>query len=146
MQALLHSMAPNLQQVTSDPRLCRRLLDIHGQVCVSLFSECSFLLGPGAHKVLFVPSKSLFPQCCGSSVIKSHWPSKSISLGVLNPFCRIQVEKSVVGPSTFATVRELLWYNCSPVYGLSAWWLYGGAHTPLRSAAAKALAPAAGCC
>ena len=72
MQALLHSMAPNLQQVTSDPRLCRRLLDIHGQVCVSLFSECSFLLGPGAHKVLFVPSKSLFPQCClgsGSSVV-----------------------------------------------------------------------------
>ena len=31
-------------------------------------------LGPGAHKVLLVPSKSLFPQSCGSSVIKSHWP------------------------------------------------------------------------
>ena len=27
----------------------------------------SFLLGPGAHKVLFVPSKSLFPQSCVSS-------------------------------------------------------------------------------
>ena len=27
-----------------------------------LWSHCSFLLGPGAHKVLFVPSKSLFFQ------------------------------------------------------------------------------------
>ena len=27
---------------------------------------CSFLLGPGAHKVLIVPSKSLFPQSCVS--------------------------------------------------------------------------------
>ena len=26
-----------------------------------------------------------------------------------------KVEMSVVGPRTFATVRELLWYNCSPV-------------------------------
>ena len=27
-----------------------------------LRSHCSFLLGPGVHKVLFVPSKSLFPS------------------------------------------------------------------------------------
>ena len=27
----------------------------------------SFLLGPGAHRLLFVPSKSLFPQSCESS-------------------------------------------------------------------------------
>ena len=146
MPRLLYSV-PRPHSRPVDSCLCQRLLDTHRQVWLNLlWGHCSFLLGPGAHKVLFVPSKSLFPQCCGSSVIKSHWPSKSISLGVLNPFCRIQVEKSVVGPSTFATVRELLWYNCSPVYGLSAWWLYGGAHTPLRSAAAKALAPAAGCC
>ena len=33
-----------------------------GPVWVSLlWGHCSFLLGPGAHKVLFVPSKSLFP-------------------------------------------------------------------------------------
>ena len=38
------------------------------QVWVSLLrSHCSFLLGPGVHKVLFVPSKSLFPQSCVSS-------------------------------------------------------------------------------
>ena len=27
-----------------------------------LWGHCSFLLGPGAHKVLFVPSKCLFPS------------------------------------------------------------------------------------
>ena len=32
-----------------------------------LWGHCSFLLGPGAHKVLFVPSKSLCPQSCVSS-------------------------------------------------------------------------------
>ena len=33
----------------------------------SLWGHCSFLLGPGAHKLLFVPSKSLFPQSTVSS-------------------------------------------------------------------------------
>ena len=36
----------------------------------------------------FVPSKILFSQSRGSSVIKSHWPPKSNSLGVLSPFAR----------------------------------------------------------
>ena len=58
---------PILQQATADPGLCQRLLDTHGQVWVSLlWGHCSFLLGPGAHKVLFVPSKSVFPQSCVS--------------------------------------------------------------------------------
>ena len=38
-----------------------------------LWGHRSFLLGSGAHKVLFVPSKSPFPQSCvssGSSVVK----------------------------------------------------------------------------
>ena len=60
--------ALTLQQVTADPCLCPRLLYTHGQVWVSLlWGHCSFLLGPGAYKVLFVPSKSLFPQSCVSS-------------------------------------------------------------------------------
>ena len=41
---------------------------------------------PGTHKALFVPSKSLFSQSGGNSVIKSHWPPKSNSLRVLSPF------------------------------------------------------------
>ena len=40
----------------------------YGQVWVSLlWGHCSLLIGPGAHKVLIVPSKSLFPQSCVSS-------------------------------------------------------------------------------
>ena len=69
-----------------------------------------------------------------------------------------QVGKSVVSSRTFATVWELLWFNCSPVYGLSAWWLCSGANggllqgdlchnaTPPRSAAARAPVPVAGHC
>ena len=57
-----------LWQATADPHLCQRLLDTHGKVWVSLlWDQCSFLLSPGVHKVLFVPSKSLFPQSCVSS-------------------------------------------------------------------------------
>ena len=68
MQALLHSVPPTLQQSTAEPRLCWRFLDTHGQVWVSLlWGDCSFLLGPGVYKVLFVPSKILFPQSYVSS-------------------------------------------------------------------------------
>ena len=68
MHALLHSVPPTLQQATTDPHLLWRLLDTPGQVWVSvLWDHGSFLLGPGAHKVLFVPSKSLFAQSCVSS-------------------------------------------------------------------------------
>ena len=68
MQALLHSVPLTLQQATTDPRLCQRLLDTHGQVWVSLlWGHYFFFLGLGVHKVLFVPSKSLFPQSCVSS-------------------------------------------------------------------------------
>ena len=67
-QALLHSVPPTLQQATSNPHLHQRLLDTHGQVWVSLlWDHCSFLLGPGVHKILSVPSKSLFHQSCVSS-------------------------------------------------------------------------------
>ena len=68
MHVLLHSVPPTLQQATTDPGLRWRLLDTRGHVWVSLlWGHCSFLLGPGAHKVLFVPSKGLFPLSCVSS-------------------------------------------------------------------------------
>ena len=42
--------------------------DTPGQVWVSLlWGHCSFFMGPGVHKVLFMPSKNLFPQSCVSS-------------------------------------------------------------------------------
>ena len=40
---------------------------------VSILGHCSFPLGPGVYKVLFVSSKCLyFLQSCENSVIKSH--------------------------------------------------------------------------
>ena len=41
----------------------------HSQASLShlLWGHCSFLQGPGGHKVWLVPSKSLFPQSCVSS-------------------------------------------------------------------------------
>ena len=63
MHALLHSVPLSLQRATADPCLCQRLLNTYGQVWVSLlWGQRSFLWGAGAHKVLFVPSKSLFPS------------------------------------------------------------------------------------
>ena len=68
MHALPHSVPPILQQATTDTYPCQRLLDTHRQVWVTLLcGHCSFLLGPSAHKVLFVPSESLFPQSGVSS-------------------------------------------------------------------------------
>ena len=68
MHTLLHSVLLTLQQATTNPRLCWILLDTHRQVWVNLlYGHCSFLMGPDAHKVLFVPSMSLFPQSCVSS-------------------------------------------------------------------------------
>ena len=65
--------APSSAADHHSPHLHRWLLNTDGQVWVSLlWGHCSFLLGPGAHKFLFVPSKSLFPQSCvssGSSVV-----------------------------------------------------------------------------
>ena len=81
--------ALTLQQATADPRLCQKLLDTHRQVWVSLlWAQCSFHLGPGAHKVLFVPSKSLFPQSCVSSYNQIPLASKVKFPGVFSPFVR----------------------------------------------------------
>ena len=62
----------------------------HSQASLGLSLVGSLFLspGPGVHNVLYVPSKSLFSLSCVSSVIKSHWPPKSNSLGVLSPFAR----------------------------------------------------------
>ena len=70
----------------SPPTPPPELLDTHRQDWLRLFwRHCSLSLAPGVHNVLIVPSKHLFPQSYGNSVIKSHRPPKSTSLGVLNP-------------------------------------------------------------
>ena len=122
LPGLLLPVPLTLWQATVNPPVHWRILYTHRQVWLSfLWSYCSFLLGPGAHKILLVPSKSLFPQSCGNSVIKSHWLLKSDSLRIPSPVARSQVRKFVVGP----TARTSL-VNCSPACGLSARQLYGG--------------------
>ena len=59
-----------------------------------------------------------------ASKVKFHG---GFSVPLLDP----QVRKSVVGPRTFLTVKESLWYNCSAVCGSSACQLYGGANDDL---------------
>ena len=55
--------APSPAASHHEPTLHRKLLDTHWQVWVSLlWDHCSFLLGPGVHKVLFVPSSICFPS------------------------------------------------------------------------------------
>ena len=64
MRAPLHSVPPALQQATTDPRLCWRLLATHRQVWVSLlWGHCSLLLGPGAQGSVFALRESISQSC-----------------------------------------------------------------------------------
>ena len=129
MPGLLYSVPLIPWQATINPHLHQRLLDSHREVWLRLFwGHWSFLLGPGAHKVLFVPSKSLFPQSCGSSVIKSHGLQSQIRWGCSAPLPNPQVGKYVVGSGTFLTVQEFLKYNCSAVCVSSVQRLYSVAN------------------
>ena len=68
----LHALLPSCPQTCSKPLLTHAstgdswtLTGKSGSVPWG--GHCSFLLGPGAHRVLSVASKSLFPQSCISS-------------------------------------------------------------------------------
>ena len=89
----------------------------------------SLLLSPESWctESFVVPSKSLFPQSCGSSIIKFCWPSKSNSWGFSVPLWDPRFGQSVTGPRTLATVEELLWYSCSPICESPARQLHSGA-------------------
>ena len=60
------SLSP--QQATVDSCLCQRLPNTHRKVWLTLlWGHCSFLLGPGVYKILFVPllhQKGLYSQSC----------------------------------------------------------------------------------
>ena len=65
MQALLHSVPPNLQQATADPCFHQRLLDTHRNVWASLlWDHCSFILGPGAQGSICGLPESVSPILC----------------------------------------------------------------------------------
>ena len=89
LPGLLLSVPLTLRQAPIDQCLCWKLLNTHRQVwLLLLWVHCSFLLGPGAHKVLFVPSKRLcFPVLC-KFCNQIPLAFKVNSLGVLSPFAR----------------------------------------------------------
>ena len=115
LPGLLYSVPLTPQQATVNPRLHQRLLDTQRQVWLSLlWDHCSFLLGPGTHKILLVPSESVSPvlwKFCNQipPAFKVKFPDGS------QYFCQIPGWEIVVDHRTFATVEELLWCNCSPV-------------------------------
>ena len=87
LPGLLQSVSLIMQQAAVGTGLHQRIPNTHSQVWLGLlWGHWSFLLDPGAHKVFFVPSKSLFSQSCGNSIIRSNWPSEWNSLGVLSLF------------------------------------------------------------
>ena len=61
MQALLHSVPATVEQAAANPPAPETPGHSWASLGQSLGGRCSFLLGPGAPKVLFVPSQSLFP-------------------------------------------------------------------------------------
>ena len=74
---LLHKV-PCTHCCTQCPQPCSRPPPTHASArdswtlmgksgSVSLGGHCSFLLDPGVHQILFVPSNSLFPESCVSS-------------------------------------------------------------------------------
>ena len=72
MHVLLYSLPPILQQATTDPCLCWRLLDTHRQVWVSLpWGDCSLLLGPGAQGSVCALQEPISQSCVssGSSIM-----------------------------------------------------------------------------
>ena len=120
----------------------------------SFVGHCSFLLGPGVHKVFFVPSKSLFPQSCVSSESNPTALQSQILWVLSFPFPDPQVGKSVVGPRTFLAMWEVIWYNCLQfVCRLLGGSMVGSmetssmrAYATPRSAAPRATSPVAGHC
>ena len=96
-----------------------------------LWGPCSFLLHPEAHKLLSVPSKSLyFPsplKFCNQIPLTLSQMPWGYSVPLLDP----QVGRSVVGPRTFTAVWELPWYDCSPVCESPTQWLCSGANDDL---------------
>ena len=111
-------MPPSPQHATVYPRFPQGLLDTHRQAWLSLLRGHFFSPGSRCMQSFVCTLQNLFLQYWGSSVIKSHWPPKSSSLEFSVALPGPQVGKSVVGPRSFLTVQEFLWYNYCAVVGL----------------------------
>ena len=114
------------QHVTVEPHLNRTLLDTHTHLSQSLVGSLLLSPGPWYIHVFFFGAKSLFPQSCGSSVITSHWPSTSNSLGTLSLFsgspgwesCCRSLNFCNSARNSLVSLFSSLWVICS----VALWW------------------------
>ena len=90
----------------------------HSFVWLSLlWGHCSFLLGPGVHKVLSVPSKCLFPQFCNQIPLafKVTFPGGSQSLSLIprlgNLLWALELLQQL--KEFFDIILSSLWVVCS---------------------------------
>ena len=89
-----------------------------------LWGHCSFPLGPGVRKILFVPFKSGVSVCPSPVKVLQSNPTNlqnQIPWGFLVPLPNPQSGKPDMGLRTFILVGELLWYNYFPVCGSPIW-------------------------
>ena len=131
MLTVLHTVPPTLQQATADLYLHQRLLDTHGQIWASLlWGHCSFLLGLGAPKVLFVPSQTLFPSpvwvlaalwCYGVNG-KLLQEGLCHNPGLLHPEA-LPLQQSTSDPYPAGDTQTQFWLSLCGVSGF--WWAQG---------------------
>ena len=62
-----------------------------------------------------------FPQSCGSFIIKSHWASRSDSLGIPSPFVRSPGCEACCGVQNLHNSGRTPLELCSPVCGSPTW-------------------------
>ena len=93
-----------------------------GSLLLSPGSWCA----PGFVCALKESVSSVLCRLCNQSPLQSQ-----ITWEFSVPLPHPQVGESVVGPRTFLTVQEFLWYNCSAVCGSSAWQHCGGVNGDL---------------
>ena len=88
-----------------------------------LLGHCSSPPGLGACKILFVPTglESVFPSPLEDLYSNSAGLQGPIPWGFPAPLSGPQARKSDMASQIFTTVRELVWYYCSPVCGSPTW-------------------------
>ena len=68
--------------------------------------------------------ESVFPQSCGASALKPHWPQNQMLWGLLLLMPDPQVEEPDMGLRTLTPVGEPLQYNYFPVCKLPTQWVW----------------------
>ena len=157
---LLLQVSLALGRATAGPHLCRRPFNA-GRSGPVFFGVTAFLPWLLVHMRLGVhPPRvgSLFPSVLWKLCIEIPLTFRVSFSGDSVVLPDPQIGKSVVGPRTLARVRELLWYDCSPVLdsppggsmvevmATSSKRTIASPAAPLRTAAARASVPKAGHC